>query len=55
MQEVGRHVFTADGDLVLVHELDGANDAKGIDNSEEFGASGLLPCPREHLGVGLCG
>jgi hypothetical protein len=28
-QQVGRHVITADGDLVLVHELDGANDAKG--------------------------
>ena len=28
-QQVGRHVITADGDLVLVHELDGAKDAKG--------------------------
>ena len=28
-QEVGRHVITADGDLVLVHELYGAKDAKG--------------------------
>jgi len=28
-RQVGRHVFTADGDLVLVHELDGTKDAKG--------------------------
>ena len=28
-QQVGRHVITADGDLVLVHELDGAKEAKG--------------------------
>ena len=27
-QQVGRHVITADGDLVLVHELDGAKEAK---------------------------
>ena len=27
-QQVGRHVIAADGDLVLVHELDGAKDAK---------------------------
>ena len=27
-QQVGRHVITADGDLVLVHELNGAQDAK---------------------------
>jgi hypothetical protein len=28
-QQVGRHVITADGDLVLVHELDGTKGAKG--------------------------
>ena len=27
-QEVGRHVITSDGDMMLVHELDGAKDAK---------------------------
>ena len=29
-QQVGRHVITADGDLVLVHELDDAKDVKGL-------------------------
>ena len=28
-QRVGRHVITADGDMVLVHEVDGAKDVKG--------------------------
>ena len=28
-QQVGRHIITVDRDLVLVHELNGANDAKG--------------------------
>ena len=28
-KQVGRHIITADRDLVLVHELDGAKDTKG--------------------------
>ena len=37
-QQVGRHVITADGDLVLVHELDGTNHAKGSAAVEDSAA-----------------
>ena len=62
-QQVGRHVVTADGDLVLVHELDGAKDAKGSAAVKEsaavacFRAPGrisVLDCAGDQIAVG-CG
>ena len=63
-QQVGRHVITANGDLVLVHELhelDGAKDAKGSAAVEEsaavacFRAPGrisVLDCAGDQVAVG---
>ena len=60
-QQVGRHVITADGDLVLVHELDGAKDATGSAAVKEsaavacFRAPGrisVLDCAGDQIAVG---
>ena len=60
-QEVGRHVITAHGDLVLVHELDGAKDAKGSATVKDsapvafFRAPGkiwVLDCTGDQIAVG---
>ena len=61
MVEVGRHAITAHGDLVLVHELDGAKNAKGSravkDSSPValFCARGkirMLDCAGDQIAVG---
>ena len=60
-QQVGRHVITADGDLVLVHELDGTKDATGSAAVKEsaavacFRAPGrisVLDCAGDQIAVG---
>ena len=60
-QRVGRHVITADGDLVLVHEVDGAKDVKGWAAVKEsaavacFRAPGrisVLDCAGDQIAVG---
>ena len=60
-QQVGRHVITADGDLVLVHELNGAQDAKesaAVKDSAPvalFRARGnisVLDCAGDQIAVG---
>ena len=60
-QQVGRHVITAHGDLVLVHEVDGAKDAKGSAAVKEsaavacFRAPGrisVLDCAGDQIAVG---
>ena len=54
-QQVGRHVITADGDLVLVHELDGAKDVKGSAAVACFRAPGrisVLDCAGDQIAVG---
>ena len=60
-QQVGRHVITADGDLVLVHELDGTKDAKGSATVKDsapvafFRARGnilVLDCTGDQIAVG---
>ena len=45
MQHVGRHVITADGDLVLVHEVDGAKDVKGSAAVKESAAVACFRAP----------
>ena len=60
-QQVGRYGITADGDLLLVHELDGANDAKRSAAVKDaapvacFRARGnirVLECAGDHIAVG---
>jgi hypothetical protein len=60
-QQVGRHVITADGDMVLVHEVDGAKDVKGSAAVKEsaavacFRAPGrisVLDCAGDQIAVG---
>ena len=60
-QQVGRHVITADGDLVLVRELDGAKEAKesaAVKDSAPvafFRARGnisVLDCAGDQIAVG---
>ena len=60
-QQVGRHVITADGDMVLVHEVDGAKDVKGSAAVKEsaavacFRARGIITavhCTGDQIAVG---
>ena len=60
-QQVGRHVITADGGLVLVHEIDGTKVAKGSAAVEDsapvafFRARGkikVLDCVGDQIAVG---
>ena len=44
-QQVGRHVITAHGDMVLVHEVDGAKDVKGSAAVKESAAVGCFRAP----------
>ena len=60
-QQVGRHVIAAHGDLVLVHELDGAKNAKGSAAVKESapvaffrarGSINVLDCAGDQIAVG---